>query len=135
MIEEDPDLAALKATSRGLHVLQGDATNDHVLEKAHVEQARVVVVAIADAEATRRIVSRVRSHTTAHLIVRTRYVREIDANLGLGANEVIPEEFETSIEIFHRVLRKYLVTEAKIQEMVARIRNAHYGMCEARHGQ
>ena len=126
VIEEDPDLANL-ATSRGLHVVQGDANNDHVLEKAHVEQARVVVVAIADAEATRRIVSRVRSHTTAHLIVRTRYVREIDANLGLGANEVIPEEFETSIEIFHRVLRKYLVAEPQIQEITAHFRNAHYG--------
>lgn len=126
VIEEDPDLAAL-ATSRGLHVVQGDATNDHVLEKAHVEQARVVVIAIADAEATRRIVSRVRSHTSAHLIVRTRYVREIDANLSLGANEVIPEEFETSIEIFNRVLRKYLVTEPQIQEITAHFRNAHYG--------
>lgn len=127
VIEEDPDLAE-KAMSMGLHVVLGDATNDHVLEKVHVEQARVVVVAIADAEATRRIVSRVRSHTAAHLIVRTRFVREIEAILGLGANEVIPEEFETSIAIFHRVLRRYLVTEPQIQEITAHFRSAHYGL-------
>ncbi len=126
VIEEDPDLVE-KAAAMGLHVVLGDATNDHVLEKAHVEQARVVVVAIADAEGTRRVVSRVRAHTTAHLIVRTRYVREIEAILDLGANEVIPEEFETSIAIYHRVLRRYLVAEPQIQEITAHFRGAHYG--------
>lgn len=127
VLEEDPDLVE-RARSAGLQVVQGDATNEHVLEKAHVEQARVVVVAIADAQATRRIVSRVRSHSSAYIIVRTRYVREIEANLAAGANEVIPEEFETSIEIFYRVLRKYLVPERTIQELVAHIRGDHYGM-------
>jgi len=127
VIEEDPALAE-KAQQQGLHVVHGDAANDHVLEKAHVEQARVVVVAIADADITRRITARVRAHTTAYIIVRTRYVREIEANLAAGASEVIPEEFETSIEIFYRVLRKYLVPERNIQEMVAHIRGHHYGM-------
>jgi monovalent cation:H+ antiporter-2, CPA2 family len=127
VIEEDPDLAEL-ALSRGLHVVHGDAANDHVIEKAHVERARVVVVAIADAETTSRIVANVRARSMAYLIVRTRYVKEIEANLAAGANEVIPEEFETSIEIFYRVLRKYLVSERSIQEMVAHIRGDHYGM-------
>jgi CPA2 family monovalent cation:H+ antiporter-2 len=127
VIEEDPELADL-ALRQGSHVVHGDASNDHVLEKAHVEQARVVVVAIADADATRRIVASVRAHTSAYIIVRTRYVREIEANLAAGANEVIPEEFETSIEIFYRVLRKYLVAERSIQEIVAHFREDHYGM-------
>ncbi len=127
VVEEDPDLAE-KARGAGLLVVQGDATNEHVLEKAHVEQARVIVVAIADAEATRRIVASVRSHSSAYIIVRTRYVKEIEANLAAGASEVIPEEFETSIEIFYRVLRKYLVPERTIQELVAHIRGDHYGI-------
>ncbi len=128
VIEEDPELAKMASTNGHL-VLHGDATNDHVLEQARIEYARVVVVAISDAEETRKIVSGIRSHTTtAYVIVRTRYVREIEGNLLLGANEVIPEEFETSIEIFYRVLRKYLVTEDKIQALVAQIRSQHYGV-------
>ncbi len=127
VIEEDADLAE-KARGQGLHVVVGDGSNDHVLEKAHVEQARVVVIAIADADITRRITASVRAHTSAYIIVRTRYVREIEANLKAGANEVIPEEFETSIEIFYRVLRKYLVPERSIQELVSHIRGDHYGM-------
>jgi monovalent cation:H+ antiporter-2, CPA2 family len=128
VIEEEPDLVKL-AAANGHHVLHGDATNDHVLEQARIEHARVVVVAISDATETNKIVAGIRRHTTtAYVIVRTRYVREIEDIIALGANEVIPEEFETSIEIFHRVLRKYLVPEDKIKGMVAQFRSQHYGM-------
>lgn len=128
VVEEDPDLAK-KAQLAGLPVLHGDATNQHVLEEAHVERARVVVVAISDPDATKKIVAGIRAISgTVYILVRTRYVREIQANLDAGANEVIPEEFETSIEIFYRVLRKYLVPEQRIQDLVARIRGDHYGM-------
>ncbi|MBL7963147.1 MAG: cation:proton antiporter [Flavobacteriales bacterium] len=127
VIEADPTQARI-AAEMGLHVVHGDAQNEHVLEMAHVSAARVVVVAISDADTTRRIVRSLRAHSTAYLIVRTRYVREIAANIEAGANEVIPEEFETSIEIFYRVLRKYLVPEHAIKDLVARIRRDHYGM-------
>jgi CPA2 family monovalent cation:H+ antiporter-2 len=79
VIEEDPDLAA-KARKIGLVVLVGDASNVHLLEQAHVERARVVVVAISDATVSRSIVAAVRTlSTAAHVIVRTRYVREMQA--------------------------------------------------------
>jgi CPA2 family monovalent cation:H+ antiporter-2 len=128
VIEEDPDLAE-KAREQGLLVMVGDATNIHLLEQAHVERARVVVVAISDAPETLKIVAGIRSLTsTAHIIVRTRYVRDLQANYDAGANEVIPEEFETSIEIFHRMLRRYLVPEVQIQDLIAGVRTDHYGL-------
>jgi CPA2 family monovalent cation:H+ antiporter-2 len=46
----------------------------------------------------------------------------------LGADEVIPEEFETSIEIFSRVLREYGVARQVIQRQVAAIRKEGYEM-------
>jgi len=128
VIEEDPDLAR-KAQLVGLTVLVGDGSNIHMLEQAQTQSARVVVVAISDDAETLKIVAGARSlSSTAHIIVRTRYVRGIEANFAAGANEVIPEEFETSIEIFHRVLRKYLLPEARIQELIASIRSDHYSM-------
>ncbi|MCB0765244.1 MAG: cation:proton antiporter, partial [Flavobacteriales bacterium] len=103
VIEEDPDLA-MKAQRVGLSVLVGDGSNLHLLEQANVHSARVVVVAISDTAETLKIVAGARSLSrSVHIIVRTRYVREIEANFKAGANEVIPEEFETSIEIFHRM--------------------------------
>jgi CPA2 family monovalent cation:H+ antiporter-2 len=128
VIEEEPDLVRM-AQEMDLTVLHGDACNAHVLEQAHAESARVVVIAISDTEQTRKIVAGIRAITsTAYVIVRTRYVKDMEGYLDLGANEVIPEEFETSIEIFYRVLRKYLVPEDRIQDLVAQCRSQHYGM-------
>ena len=134
VIEEDPDLAA-KARKIGLVVLVGDASNVHLLEQAHVERARVVVVAISDATVSRSIVAAVRTlSTAAHVIVRSRYVREMGSLLDAGANDVIPEEFETSIQIFHRVLRRYLVPEDRINALVAQCRSQHYGLLRGTSG-
>ncbi|NQV03826.1 MAG: TrkA C-terminal domain-containing protein, partial [Bacteroidia bacterium] len=43
-------------------------------------------------------------------------------------DEVIPEEFETSIEIFARVLHKYLVPESEIEAFIDSIRADNYEM-------
>src|ERR1051326_3176883 len=61
------------------------------------------------------------------IIVRTRYVAEIERLYRLGANEVIPEEFETSIEIFSRVLQEYHLPRNIIALQVDLIRREQYG--------
>lgn len=110
-------------------IVYGDATNPVILKHLHVQEARVIVIAISDPDATKKIINAIRSLTqTATLIVRTRYVREIEDNIRLGADEVIPEEFETSIEIFSRVLRKYLVPHDEIQSFINQIRSSDYEM-------
>lgn len=110
-------------------VVFGDAAEPEILHHINIQKARVVVVAISDAESTKRIVQNIRQFSqTAYTIVRTRYVSEIKENMRLGADEVIPEEFETSIEIFTRVLKQYLVTESKITEIVKTLRASDYEM-------
>lgn len=108
-------------------VVFGDATQDVILREVHVWNARVVVIAISDPDATRMIVSRIREMSdTVYIIIRTRNLKEIDETLKLGADEVIPEEFETSIEIFARVLNKYLVPEDEIVSYIESIRADNY---------
>lgn len=110
-------------------VVFGDATQEVILNHLHVYSARVVVIAISDPDATRVIVSKIRELSdTVYLIVRTRNLREIDGTLRLGADEVIPEEFETSIEIFARVLQKYLVPENEIGTFIESVRADNYEM-------
>jgi CPA2 family monovalent cation:H+ antiporter-2 len=46
----------------------------------------------------------------------------------LGADEVIPEEFETSVEIFTRVLAKYFIPRDEIQRLVTEVRSDGYEM-------
>ncbi len=114
---------------KGVKIIFGDASRPEILDHAHISEARIMVVAISDAAALRRIVSQARSmSSTIHIIVRTRYIIEMEPLYTLGANEVIPEEFETSIEIFSRVLRNYLVPHDQIEQSIGAIRKDSYQM-------
>ncbi len=110
-------------------IFYGDATQEAVLKQVNLNQARTVVVVIGQAAATRRIAGLVRQlNPAAQIIARTRYVNEMEALYRLGVNEVIPEEFETSVEIFTRVLTKYLVPKDEIARLVAELRDDSYQM-------
>jgi CPA2 family monovalent cation:H+ antiporter-2 len=112
-----------QARADGVHVYFGDAANEVVLEHLKVYQARVAVVTINDPVAARQIVRHIRSIcNTVHIMVRTHYVTDMDELYRLGANEVIPEEFETSIELFTRLLNQYLVPQDEITTFVNHIR-------------
>jgi len=107
----------------------GDGTRTEVLEKVGIEHARVLVFAIAAPAEERRGVAVARHLSkSVRIVVRTRYVSEIEELRRLGADEVIPEELETSVEIFARVLRRYGVEVNRIRRLVDEVRGDHYGM-------
>jgi CPA2 family monovalent cation:H+ antiporter-2 len=62
------------------------------------------------------------------VLSRTRYVQEVEPLYRAGADDVIPEEFETSVEILARVLRKYLIPQVEIQEFIGDVRAGGYEM-------
>ncbi len=110
-------------------IYYGDGTSVEILHKLGVQSAKVLVIAISDAPATRRIVQIARKENPElHIIVRTRYVAEVDHLTDLGANEVIPEEFETSVEIFSRVLHHYHTPRNVISEHIENIRKDSYSV-------
>ncbi len=113
--------------AKGVPIFFGDATQESTLEYAHIHNARVMVVAIPDAPATERITYLARRlNPGLHIIIRTRFLREVEALTRMGANAVIPEEFETSVEIFSRVLEQFDITEEEIQEYVTDLRSDCY---------
>jgi CPA2 family monovalent cation:H+ antiporter-2 len=126
IIETNPETVA-KEKANGEPIMFGDASFPHVLEKAGVDRARILCVLIGDPFSTRKIVDSVRKiNPGLHIIVRSRQVQEVDKLVELGANEVVPEEFETSLEIFSRVLRNYLVPEITIEDMTEDLRQQQY---------
>jgi CPA2 family monovalent cation:H+ antiporter-2 len=111
----------------GEPIYYGDGTSATILEKIGLRQAKVLVLAISDAASTRRILQTARTeHGSLHIIVRTRYVSEVDDLIKLGANEVIPEEFETSIEIFSMVLDHFSLPRNVINDYIDIIRRNSY---------
>ncbi len=128
IIEMNPETVRSEQ-SRGEPIFFGDATREAVLQHANIKDARIVVVAINDPASTRRITEVTRRlNPKVHVIVRTRYLQEMKSLYELGANEVIPEEFETSVEIFARVLAKYLIPRDEIEKFVTEVRSGGYEM-------
>jgi len=126
ILELNPQIVR-EQKARGEPIIYGDAVQEHMLEAVHVNKARIVVIAISDPRATKAIVSNIRQISpSVHIVVRTRYVKEIETLLGLGANEVIPEEFETSIEIFSRVLTNFLVPLDELENLIDSVRADNY---------
>jgi CPA2 family monovalent cation:H+ antiporter-2 len=128
VVEVNPDTVR-EERAKGEPIYFGDATQEAVLRHLHIRDARILVIVINDPAATRRITELARRlNPRIHIIVRTRFLREMEPLYQLGANEVIPEEFETSVEIFSRVLGKYLHPRGEIEKFVAEIRSEGYEM-------
>jgi CPA2 family monovalent cation:H+ antiporter-2 len=128
ILETNPDTVK-RERRKGEVMGYGDATHPAILEHAGVEQARILVSAIADPGATRNIIQAAkRLNPGLYVLARTRYVEEVDALYGVGADDVIPEEFETSVEILVRVLRRYLIPQVEIEEFVGDVRSKGYEM-------
>jgi len=126
IIDMNPDFVR-RASREGEPIIYGDATTEGVLDHAGIGTARIAVVAINDPVATRRIVGLCRQKNPGiFLIARTRYLIEVPVLRDIGADEVIPEEFETSVEIFTRVLQAYAVPSDSVKKLVGEIRADNY---------
>ena len=96
-----------RGRQKGVPIQYADTTNEHVLKHAGIERARAALVLLSDPRATRRTVRICRSLAPGiFLLARTRYLTEIPELSALGSDEVVAEEFETSLEISGRVLRR-----------------------------
>lgn len=128
VLETNPD-TVVEEREKGTNIIFGDAVYPEVLHQANIEKARIIVIAINDPTAVQKIVTQVKDiNPNVFVIVRTRHVAEVETLLNIGADEVIPEEFETSIEIFARVLVKYLIPRNQIEKFIQEIRSADYQM-------
>ncbi len=128
VLELNPETVRVEK-KHGIPIMYGDATKESLLAHVNIKTARTVVIAISDASATRRIVELARRlNPSVYIIARTRYTNEINPLYSLGANDVIPEEFETSIEIISRVLHRYFIPVNEIEKHICEIRRDGYEM-------
>lgn len=114
--------------SLGIDIRYGDCTRRAILEHAGIFRARAFVVAISDPASARRSVRVARDLVPElEIFVRTEYLAEVDELRLLGADVVVPAEFETALSLFERVLGIYDVPEEKIDDLVDQLRLENYG--------
>ncbi|HUW66705.1 MAG TPA: cation:proton antiporter [Candidatus Nanoarchaeia archaeon] len=128
VVEMNPE-TVISEKKKGTPIIYGDASKEEVLKHTNIKKAKILVIAISDAAHTRMMVETAKHfNPSIYIIARTRYVSELEILIHLGADEVIPEEFETSIEIFSRVLSRYLIPRDEIQKNVEKVRTDGYEM-------
>ena len=117
------------AEADGVDMLVGDASRLPILQHAAVDRAKLLVVAINDPSAALRIVQQAHlANPTLQIIVRTRFIRDVEALHELGADVVVPEELETAVRIFAQVLGAYMVPRDEIEEKIRTLRADDYGI-------
>jgi CPA2 family monovalent cation:H+ antiporter-2 len=76
-----------------------------VLRRAGIESAVAAVVVLSDLRSTRQVLRHCRTlNPRLFILARTRYLADIPALASAGADEVVAEEFESSLEIAGRTL-------------------------------
>ena len=128
IIDANPEVVR-KERMKGEPILYGDAAQKAVLEHAGIKNAKTVVVSAGDPASAKRIIEVARRlNPRVHIIARTHFLSELDKFYTFGADEVISDEFESSIELFTRVLHKYLVPRSEISALGETFRADHYRM-------
>jgi CPA2 family monovalent cation:H+ antiporter-2 len=118
-----------EADAKGEKLLFGDAARRDILEYSGVAGAQVIVFLIADRTAmltgirTARLVN-----PDIFIMCRTRRQTDLELILKAGADEVVSEEFETSIELFTRVLTRLHVPRNIIRSQTQLLRDSGYQM-------
>jgi K+:H+ antiporter len=128
VIEANPDIVE-QGKKEGEKIYYGDATFGAVLEHADIKNARVLIIGISDSAAVRKIVETTKElNPNVCIIAKVRDLQEMKRLNSLGVDEIVPEEYETSVEIFVRLLEKYLVPREDIEKLVNEVRAHGYRM-------
>jgi CPA2 family monovalent cation:H+ antiporter-2 len=97
-----------QAAAMGEPAFYGDVTSLDVLKHLGVADAKEVVLVINDPDAAARAVRAVRKIAPrVHVLVRSRYVDDLDDLVTAGSTEVIAAELEAADEVTRRVLSRH----------------------------
>jgi CPA2 family monovalent cation:H+ antiporter-2 len=124
----DPAIAREKINKNEL-VVYGDAVNEPILKKAHVDTADIVVISIGSIVPCMAIIEKVRHlNKNAYILVRSPFIRNVEQLYKVGADQVLPEKLEIAIDLMNRILIKKLVPQKEVNRIITRIRNKNLGV-------
>lgn len=131
IIEMDAEIVK-DAQKKGEPIIYGDATHESLLKHTSIKNAFLVVIAVPDSNKTRQVVSLVRKlNPKVHIIAKTDFVLEVDNLTKLGANSVIPVEYEAALEVERQMLAHFLIPPDEIEHYIDNVRANGYAKCIA----
>src|SRR5699024_5290648 len=126
VIEMNPQ-SVKEMKQQDLPVIYGDAGQTHILNSAVIKKAKLLVIATNDPASSPLILKRARQiNPTLQIILRARYLNQVERLEQQGADIVVPEELETTVRLFRHVLGAYLIPEQEIERQVNNLRADDY---------
>jgi CPA2 family monovalent cation:H+ antiporter-2 len=123
-IDADPDVVR-NVRRRGLRCLFGDATSDHILETASVDQAAMIIVAVPEIESAHLAVQRVKARNPAvPILARAHDAAGRERLITAGATEVIQPEVEAGATLIRHTLRRLALPRDEVLAYLERFRVA-----------
>ena len=126
LVERDLPVAE-EAEGEGIPVLVGDAANSEILAHAHLDVARVLVIAGGGEAAAEVIAREARSLAPAlRIVTRADSADGVEALVAAGVNDVVRPELEGGIELMRHTLLDLGYRPRQIQEYANDLRASGY---------
>ncbi len=110
----------------GFPVFSGDASRPDLLRQVRVDRARAVVITMDHYSAALNAVASIRhNYPTVRIFARARDEKHAQLLLRAGANEVIPETLESSLQLAAFVLEEIGMPEETSAGLIQREREKH----------
>ena len=127
LVLENSEAAVRKLRQDRLPFVYGDAHSELVLEKAHLEQAKALAIALPDPSSTRLLLHHARQMCPdLEVIARVHNNKELDVLVRMGATEVVQPEFEAGLELSTHLLTQLGNPVQEIHEIIEQIRIHQY---------
>lgn len=112
-----------RAKAHQIPFLYGDALNEAVLNEAAILKAKAIVISFGDSSGIAQIIRTIqRLNGELMIVARARYEKDVAWLYELGADVVIMEELELSIEMTRVILDKMEISDNIIRTHISRIR-------------
>ena len=123
VVETDPDIVrALRV--RSVPCIYGNAAHPTILERTHIDQARLVVLTVPDKSPGLEAVRNIRRlNATVPIIARAHRALDRDDLLKAGATQVIQPEIEASAVLVSSALQHLPVLESSAQAYAQALRS------------
>ncbi|MBF2063127.1 MAG: cation:proton antiporter [Calothrix sp. C42_A2020_038] len=127
LVIENSEAAIQRLRAQQIPYIFGDADAELVLEKAHLQRAKALAIALPDPSSTRLLLQRAISIAPElDVIVRSHYNKEIDLLTQMGAKEVVQPEFEAALELGAHLLATLGAEDKHIHDIIVGIRTDRY---------
>lgn len=127
LVIDNSEAAIQRLRALGIPYVLGDADSELVLEKAHLERALSLAIALPDPASTRLLLKRALALAPElDVVVRAHDNSEIEVLNQLGAWEVVQPEFEAALEMGAHLLSTLGDGQMTIQSVIRAIRGDRY---------